>query len=254
MNVLVTGGASGIGRAAAKILEEKGHEVTVFDISAEELREMENNGFDVYIGDVRNEEDVENVLERADPDVLINSAGFYELGAVRDMDPETAEKIIDTNFHGTLNFMRKAAPILEENNGRLVNISSVAGRISIPFYGVYCGSKHAVEAATEAFNYEEDFEVVLVEPGPVKTGFNERARDALEKYLPESKFSGRYGQFIGQDTEGIKTEKAAEVVVKAATTSRPHFRYRTSKKFNLILGLHKVLPGRSWRKMVELLQ
>lgn len=254
MDILVTGGASGIGKASAKILKQKGHKVTLFDNNSEALEELEKEGFNVYIGDVRNEEDVQNVLDKTSPEVLINSAGFYEIGAIRDMGSKAAEKIIGTNFHGTLNFMRKAAPIIEENDGRIVNISSVAGKMSIPFYGVYCGSKHAIEAATEAFNYEEEFDIVLVEPGPVKTGFNWRARQAVEKYLPSSKFSEKYEEFLKQETKGISTEKAAKTVVKAATTNQPKFRYRTSKKFNLIIWMHRTLPRKIWKKMVELLQ
>lgn len=170
MRVLVTGGSNGIGRATTQRLLERGIEVIVFD------KEKPNYDVEFYEGDVRDEDRVREVINQEELDALVNCAGFYEMGSIEDMDKETVEKIFDTNVHGCLNFIRHSMPMLREKNGRIVNITSVAGRVFLPFFGAYCGSKHAMESISDSLRVESDVEVVVVEPGIVETGFNERAR------------------------------------------------------------------------------
>ncbi|MFB6100883.1 MAG: SDR family NAD(P)-dependent oxidoreductase [Candidatus Nanohalobium sp.] len=233
MQVLITGGSNGIGKATAQQLQEKGHEVTVFD---QEEPDYEVN---FHQGDVRDEERVKEVVEEEEFDVLVNCAGFYELGSIEDMEREVVEKIFDTNVHGYLNFIRHSMPILRERNGRIVNIASVAGRVSMPFFGAYCGSKHAVESISDSLRREQDkVEVVIVEPGVVETGFNERARIALEKYLPDSYYSEEYEEIIEEDgLDGVKAEKAGKKVVKAVEASRPRRRYQVPFRAKMIMWL-----------------
>ncbi|QGA81036.1 SDR family NAD(P)-dependent oxidoreductase [Candidatus Nanohalobium constans] len=235
MKVLITGGSNGIGKATAQKLQQEDHEAIIFD------KERPDYRVDFYQGDVRDDERVKEVAEKADFDVLVNCAGFYELGSVEDMEKETAEKIFDTNVHGYLNFIRHSMPTLREKNGRIVNITSVAGRVSIPFFGTYCGSKHAVESISDSLRREQDeVEVAIVEPGVIETGFNERAREALEKYLPDSFYSEEYEEILLEDgLDGVDAEKAAEKVFKAVTDKRAKRRYQVPfrAKFAILTGL-----------------
>ncbi len=245
MKVLVTGGSNGIGKATSQQLIEKGHEVTVFD------KEEPDYEVDFFQGDVRDEDRVKEVVESLEFEVLVNCAGFYELGSLEDMGRETVEKIFDTNVHGYLNFIRHSMPMLRQKNGRIVNISSVAGRVSMPFYGAYCGSKHAVESISHSLRRESDVEVVLVEPGVIETGFNERARKALEKYLPNSHYSSQYEQILENEVlDGIDAEKAGETVVKAITSKRPNRRYQAPFRAKLVTWI-SLLPHSLKDKVFE---
>jgi NAD(P)-dependent dehydrogenase (short-subunit alcohol dehydrogenase family) len=237
MKVLITGGSSGIGKSTAQKLQEKGHEAIVFD------QEQPDYKVDFYHGDVRDEERVREVVEKAGFDVLVNCAGFYELGSIEDMEKETAEKILDTNVHGYLNFIRHSMPMLREKNGRIVNITSVAGRVSMPFFGTYCGSKHAMESISDSLRREQDeVEVTMVEPGVIETGFNQRARKALEKYLPESFYSEEYEEILEErGLDGIDADQAAETVVRAVTEKKAKRRYQTPTRAKFIV-LVSMLP------------
>lgn len=233
MKVLITGGSSGIGRATAKILLEKSHDVYVFD---KDEPDFEPTKF--FEGDVRDEDFVENVLEDLEFDILVNCAGFYELGSLEDMSSEVAEKIFDTNVHGYLNFIRHSMPILRERNGRVVNVSSVAGRVSMPYFGAYCSSKHAVESLSDSLRRESDVEVVVVEPGVVETGFNEGARNALEKYIPDSFYSSDYEEILDRGgLDGIESKDAGKAVVRAVTSDRPDRRIQVPLRAKLFVWL-----------------
>lgn len=250
--MLVTGAASGIGKATTEKLNQE-NEVIAFDIDGEGLEELPEE-VERFEGDARNEDRVEEVLEDTGFDVLVNCAGFYELGAIEDMEKETVRKIFDTNVHGYLNFIRNSMPMLRERDGRVVNVSSVAGRMSIPFYGVYCGSKHAVEAISDALRMEakeSGVDVVIVEPGPVKTGFNERARNALRKYLPDSVYSNSYNRLLEQETTGATAEEAAEKVVKAVEEEKPSRRYTVTSIAWLAPKLKRFLPRRLWYSILR---
>jgi len=237
MNILITGGSNGIGKATAQKLQEEGHKPIVFDTKEPDYEV----GF--YEGDVRDEERVESVVDEVDFDVSVNCAGFYELGSIEDMSSETVEKIFNTNVHGYLNFIRHSMTYLRENDGRIVNISSVAGKVSMPFFGAYCSSKHAVESISDSLRRESSVDVVVVEPGVVETGFNRRAREALEKYVPDSIYSDRYDKMLNDGgMSGVDAERAAETVYKAVVNEKPRRRYHTPFRAKIIV-LASLLPG-----------
>jgi len=249
MNLLITGGSNGIGKATTQKLQEKGHRPIVFD------KKEPDYEVNFYQGDVRNEERVKEVIEKVDFDVLVNCAGFYELGSIEDMEKETAEKIFDTNVHGYLNFIRHSMPTLREKNGRIVNITSVAGRVSMPFFGTYCGSKHAMESISDSLRREQDeVEIAIVEPGVIDTGFNERARKALDKYIPGSFYSEKYEEMLEDGgMDGIDSDQAAEKVYNAVTDKKCKRRYQVPLRAKLITWaslLPNALKDRIFEKVI----
>ncbi|MFB6207796.1 MAG: SDR family NAD(P)-dependent oxidoreductase [Candidatus Nanohaloarchaea archaeon] len=245
MKVFITGGANGIGRATVEKLLDKGHEVVVFDIDGESLSTLPEE-VTWYQGDVYDKARVKQVVEKEKFDVLVNSAAFYELGAIEDMGPEKVEAHFDANVFGTLNVTRAALPMLRERSGKIVNMSSLAGKISAPFFGIYSATKHSIEAISDSLRLELepfDVDVVVIEPGPVETGFNERARRALEQYLSDTVYEERYREKLeGGGMEGIEPEKAAEKVVRAIETADPKARYTPTVKTSLTVKLAKMLP------------
>lgn len=254
MQVLVTGAASGIGKATVEKLLEKEHDIIAFDIDEEALSELPEEA-KKYHGDVYDENRVKEMVEQEGFDVLVNCAGYYELGAIEDIDQETVEAHFQTNVFGTLNMIRNIAPQLREKEGRIINISSVAGRISMPFYGVYSATKYSVEAISDALRYEMqpfNVDVVVVEPGPIDTGFNERARKKLEKYLPDSVYSDRYQNVLENGGRAeVEAEKAAETVVKAIESSNPKTRYTVTWEAWLLPKLKRFLPSRVWDYIIR---
>lgn len=254
MKVLIAGGASGIGKATAEKLLGNGHEVAVFDIDADALDELPGD-INTFQGDIYEEERVKEVIDEVDFDTVVNCAGYYELGSIEDMDAETVEKHFQTNVFGLLNLTRNALPQLREKEGTVVNVSSVMGRISIPFFGVYSATKHSVEAISDALRMEAKpfgVDVVIVEPGPINTGFNERARKKLEKYLPDSVYSDRYEQALAKGgMAGVSAEEAAKTVVKAVETENPKPRYTITWQAWLAPKARKVLPETIWDRLIQ---
>jgi len=208
-----------------------------------------------YHGDVYDEERVKQVVEQEEFDVLVNCAGYYELGSIEDMDSDTVESHFKTNVFGTLNMIRNSSPMLRKKEGRIVNISSVAGRVSMPFYGPYCATKYSLEALSDALRYELasfDVDVVIVEPGPINTGFNKRAREKLEKYLPDSVYASRYNKVLEKGGRAeVGAEKAAKTVVKAIETSDPKRRYTVTWEAWLLPKLKRYLPSRIWEYIIR---
>ncbi len=254
MEVLITGGANGIGRATVKQLVDKGHQVAVFDRDSEALENLPEE-VDSFEGDVYDEERVEKVLAGMEPEVVVNCAGYYELGAIEDMDAETVEEHFRTNVFGLLNVTRHAVPVLRENGGRIVNVSSVAGRMTLPFFGVYSATKYSIEAISDALRMElEDtgVDVVIVEPGPVETGFNRKARQKLEKYLPGSFYSGAYQRMLEEGRmAGVSPDKAARTMMKAIESERPRRRYTVTWQAWLGPKAKAVTPDFIWDRIVE---
>lgn len=245
MDVLITGAGSGIGKATAEKLLERGHKVIAFDIDAEALEQLPEE-IEIYQGDVYNEERVEQVVEQIDFEVLVNCAGYYEQGSMEDMPLEKVERIFEVNVFGSLNFTRKALPSLRKCNGKIINVSSIAGKVAVPFSGQYCGSKHAVEALSDALRMEvadQGIDVVVVEPGIIETGFNQNARKALEKYMPDSIYSENYQEILENGgLRGVDAEVPANKIVKIVETGNPKSRYQTPGRAKIFVALEKLSP------------
>lgn len=248
MQVFITGGANGIGKATAELLLEKEHDVIVYDIDKNALKDLPS-AVTTHHGDVYDEDRVIEAVSQEPFDVLINCAGIQERGAIEDVPIDTVEKHFETNLFGLLTVTRAALPMLRDRNGRIINISSLAGRITGPYWGAYAASKYAVEGASDALRLEASqfgVEVVIVEPGPVKTGFNERGRQMLKRYLPDSLYAEQYREELARDPNGVSPEKAAKVIVKAVEANRPRARYTVTWQAWLAPKLKVVLPTRVW--------
>jgi len=253
MKIFITGIASGIGKATALNLHADKHEVKGMDIDKEGLESLPND-IETYHGDVYDEDRVEYILDREEFDVLINSAAYYELGSLEDMPSDTVESIFKPNVFGTLNLVRHSLPMLRERNGRIVNMSSVAGKVSMPYYGVYSATKHSIEALSDSLRMEVEnkgVEVVIVEPGAFKTGFNQTAREALIKYVPDSIYAEDYEKIMQNSVlQGENPQKAAETVVKAATDQSPKTRYRVGRGSSLFPKMKAVVPDKLYDRIV----
>lgn len=187
---------------------------------------------------------------------MINCAGYYELGAIEDMDAETIRNHFQTNVFGMLNVTRHALSQVRRAEGRIINVSSLLGQVSLPFFGVYAATKHSIEAVSEALRYElalHDVEVVVVAPGPTNTGLNERARRQLKSY-DSSPYASRYADILqGDGLAGVDPARVARTVVSAVEADSPRNRYSVTLQSRLAPTLQRIVPDALWNRAVTLL-
>lgn len=252
MNILITGGANGIGKRTALKLVQKGHSVKVLDNDEEALEKLDD-GIETFHGDVRDREDLEEAVRHFEVEVLINSAGYQKQGSVEDMDIENFREHFETNLIGTVNAVKTCLNSIRRSNGRIINMSSIAGKTGLRYLSAYCGSKHAVEGFSDSLRMElkdSEIDVVIVEPGPIKTGFNEKGRDHLRNFVPGSRYSDEYSKKLDAPVEGVKTGKAAEKVVKAVESKKPKTRYTVTKEAFFVRKFKRFFPDKLWDKLM----
>ncbi|HKF41689.1 MAG TPA: SDR family oxidoreductase [Thermoanaerobaculia bacterium] len=269
--VLITGCSSGIGRATALEAASRGHRVYATARDRAGLEELAGlSGLGALPLDVTDLESIRQAVEVASArtgriDALVNNAGYAQYGAAEDVTPEEWRRQFDVNFFGAIEVTRAVLPAMRKaRGGTIVNVSSVAGKISIPFSAPYCSSKHALEGFSDALRVEVapfGIRVVVVEPGPVSTRYMDRARAGVARMLSAP---GPYSAFYANAERAMETdfqagslppEAVARVIVNAIESPRPKTRYRVGSMAKLFLPLRRLLSDRSFdRKMKKSLK
>ena len=247
--VIVTGGSSGIGLAAARALRERGCKVYI--ISRHPYSEK---GLHHICGNVSDEKQcqqaVEEVLRREENvDILVNCAGFGISGAVEFTELAAAKKQMDVNFFGTVNMTKAALPHMRQRGeGRIVNISSVAAPAAIPFQAYYSATKAAINAYTAALANEirpYGVTVTAVQPGDIATGFTGAREKSIEG---DEAYQGRISKSVAKmehdEQHGMKPERAGRYVAKVAMKKHPKPVYTIGFSYKTICVLLKLLPCR----------
>ncbi|QAU11886.1 SDR family oxidoreductase [Halorubrum sp. BOL3-1] len=251
--VLITGCSSGIGRAAAHAFLDEGWTVYATARNPADVEALGEAGCELATLDVTDQDDVDRVVDRildeeGAIDALINNAGYGQFGPIEDVATDRLHDQFDVNVYGPHRLIRAVLPAMRrERDGTIVNVSSVAGRVSMPGGGVYSGSKFALEAMSDALRVEVadlGIDVVVVEPGPVKTNFSKRAQaeagvdpDGSDGEEPETEgaegvdrtdaYEEFYAMFedaqlIGGDGPGaVEPELVADAVYDAASATQP---------------------------------
>jgi NAD(P)-dependent dehydrogenase (short-subunit alcohol dehydrogenase family) len=239
--VLITGCSSGIGRATALAFLDEEWEVYATARNPADIETLGERGCDISTLDVTDDDDVDRVVSRIVDehgriDCLVNNAGYAQFGPIEDVPTDRVHDQFDVNVYGPHRLTRAVLPHMrEQEDGTIVNVSSVAGRLSFPGGGVYCGSKFAIEAMSDALRAEVDgmgIDVVLVEPGPVDTSFDERVASEVDDGLDRSEaYESFYDTF--DDVQAVggggfweeSPERVAEDIVNAASATKPAARY-----------------------------
>ena len=238
--VLVTGASSGIGKETAIKLKEKGFTVYGAARRTDRLVELEKKGIIGISLDVTNEESmcrcINNIIDKEGRiDILINNAGYGSYGAIEDVPMEEARRQIEVNLFGLARMTQLVIPKMRENKfGKIVNISSMAGRVWTPFGGWYHATKFAVEGFSASLRMEVKsfgIDVIVVEPGGIKTDWGIIAADNLRKVSKD----GVYFENASKTADGMaKTytsnsltdpKKIANCITKAVIVKRPKTRY-----------------------------
>jgi short-subunit dehydrogenase len=257
--VLVTGASSGIGQAVAQTLMEEGYKVygTSRKVKTEEIIKSKNGpGFIKMLPlDVCSEASIKNavdyILQREITiDILINNAGFGIAGSVEDTSPEEALSQFDTNFFGVLRMIRAVLPKMrEQKHGLIINVSSVAGLISVPYQSMYSASKYAVEAVTEAMRIEVKpfgIKVSMVEPGDTRTGFTDKRQfTAMSRSsIYKDRFTKAINSMVQSEINGPGPERVVNAVIKIINMKNPPVRITAGFSYKLLVFLKRVLPSR----------
>ncbi len=258
--VLITGASSGIGKALANHLYQKGYKVYGTSRKQPSLSEVakkhSNGGFlkmiplDVCSGDsVRKA--VQLVLhEEGQIDILINNAGMGIGGAVEDTTIAEAKQEFDINFFGVLRMCREVLPGMRaRKNGLIINIGSVAGIYAIPYQSMYSASKYALEAMTEALRMETKqfgIRVSLVEPGDTKTGFtNNRQLVAASQDSAYQKDCLKSINNMAKSEQKASQPKAIlKIVERLITKKNPPVRVTVGWDYKLMVFAKRIVPAR----------
>lgn len=261
-SVVITGCSSGIGRAAADLLRQRGWTVVPTARSEEDLHRLREDGFTPVRLDLADPESVDAAAAAALDLVggrlgaLVNNAGFALGGAMEDLSREALRHQMEVNFIGVQDLTNRLIPIFRAlGRGRIVNVSSVYGRITAPLVGAYCASKYALEAATDALRLElwdTGLGVSLIEPGSIITEFRNNAADVAAANLDpeESRFADLYRRKITRKKQ--RTPRAgfmrkppsavAEKIRHALESRRPRRRYGVTPAATLVAILRRVAP------------
>jgi short-subunit dehydrogenase len=255
---LVTGASAGIGLATARLLSGEGAKVVLnarrrdrLEAAAAELKGVAVPG-DITDPAVRARL-VEACGGRAD--ILVNNAGYGEAGPVETVKEEDGRRQLEVNFFAPVALIQAVMPLMrKQRSGRIVNISSIAGRFGYPLFGWYCASKHAIEGLSDALRLEArpwGIHVSLVEPGPVETEFFDVTRGRAEGHIADA--SSPYTPFF-RHVEEIEREMmsraataddVARVVLEACVATRPRDRYVVTSMAKGTLMALRFLP-RAW--------
>jgi len=247
-SVIITGASSGIGRAALIKLAEAGYQVFGLARSYDKLTsiysELQSSTDHIesqYIPlefDITKPEKFDSILEvissKADGNMiygLVSSAGYVEPGAIEDITIQDIRTQFETNFFGLVELTKKVLPIMLKNTqGRIVNVSSVAGMIALPLIGVYSASKYALEAVTDALRMElwnTNIKVITINPGLVDTNINTVSKPKLDNLIEKksSRFSEMYRKHMYNVPKGLPSDSVARVILKALSSQKPNARY-----------------------------
>ncbi|MCL5069484.1 MAG: SDR family oxidoreductase [Actinobacteria bacterium] len=272
--VIVTGASSGIGRATTVFLAEKGWHVFATSRKIGRLKDLGSAKIDNIVPlqlDVTKEESrisaVNEVLAQTKRiDALVNNAGYSEIGPLEKASIEETYCQFETCTFGPLRMAQLVLPTMrKQGRGRIINVSTIGGKVSIPFLGLYNASKFALESMSDVLRMESEpfgIKVIVVEPGAVESNFNNIAalraqrfnNDSESPYFPYYK---GFNEFVNKSTaKGSPPEIVAKVIYSALTLKRPRSRYAATPDARIMLKIMPMLPDRVkdaiWRRMIKL--
>ncbi len=260
--ILITGASSGIGKETAKLFQTKNWKVAATMRTPENSTDLQKIAdIELFRLDVTDVDSIKTAIAGAIEkfgriDAIVNNAGYGLVGAFEAADAAQIEKQFQTNVFGLMNVCREILPVFrEQKKGIIVNVASIGGRVTFPFYSLYNSTKWAVEGFSESLQYEvEQFNirVKIIEPGPIKTDFYDRSQDVTKKegltaydYMLDKTIPNM--QKNGADAPDGRV--VAETIYRAVTDGSKQMRYGVNTKG--LLTLRKLLPDSLFFKIIK---
>ncbi|KAF2333486.1 putative oxidoreductase [compost metagenome] len=257
--VLITGGSSGIGKSIGEFLHQKGFVVYGTSRNPEKVL---NSVFPLVALDVRNSDSIKTAVNKIIEtsgrlDIVINNAGVGITGPLEEIPTEEIRNNFETNFFGPIEVMKAALPQMrKQNSGLIINITSIAGYMGLPYRSVYSASKGALELITEALRMEVKafgVEITNVAPGDFAT--NIAAGRYHAPVIKDSAYEKVYGEVLATMNDhvdaGSNPNEMAEAVYKIIQTKKPNVHYKVGafmQKFSIVLK--RALPDKVYEKML----
>ncbi|MCH5171433.1 MAG: SDR family NAD(P)-dependent oxidoreductase [Erysipelotrichales bacterium] len=245
--VVITGVSSGIGKDLAELLISKGYKV--YGLARRETKLDGLNFLKCDVTDLNNIKNVKQIIEEKECkiDVLINNAGMGIAGSILDSNYEDIDKIFQTNVMGVIAVTKEFLSIIKDE-GKIINIGSVAGDLTIPYQGFYSMSKSAVDKFSECLSIElkpRRIKVTTILPGDTKTGFTE-SRKTVIKEDKEGTAAKSIKKMEKDEQNGVSPRKVSKVILKVIKKKHPPIRVAVGFFYKLVIFLQRLLP----RKLV----
>jgi len=262
---LVTGASSGIGKATAQRLLKDGLTVYVAARRVEKMEDLKSQGAIPLAMDITKEEDVQHVIktiaaQQGGVDVLVNNAGYAIYGAVEDTTIADARRQFDVNIFGLARITQLVLPYMREQKaGKIINISSMGGKMYTPLGAWYHGTKHALEGWSDCLRLElKQFgiDVVIIEPGVIVTEFGDVMMDPMMERSGEGPYA-KMAKSVRASTDemyskgqGTPPQAIAKVISKAVKVKKPKTRYVKGKFAKPMMFIRKWFGDRVFDKIV----
>lgn len=262
--IFITGSSSGIGKSTAKYFADNGWNVVATMRSPNketELNQMQN----VLVTrlDVEDRETIDDAINKAIKkfgkiDVLLNNAGFGSMGVFESATDEQISKQFAVNVFGTMHMTRAILPHFRSNKeGKIINMSSMGGRISFPAMSLYNASKFAIEGFTEALAFElatQNINIKLIEPGVIDTDFYDRSMNLYFEKSPEdyNDFKNKLKARLEKIKENLSSpEMVAESIYKAANDNSNQIRYIVGQDAAVLIKMQQKKNDVDFKKLIE---
>ena len=261
--VLITGCSSGIGHATAERLAAGGWTVHATARRPETLADLEARGCRVLALDVTSEESMQAAVEAIEGGVgvLINNAGYSQSGALETLPMDAVRRQFETNVFGLLRLTQLVLPGMRAaGEGKIVNVSSMGGRLTFPGGGAYHATKYAVEAMSDALRMEVGrfgIDVICVEPGLIRTELGSTAASSVGDGGPYAEFNEAVARSTREVYEGPLSrfggdaDAVAVAIERALSKRRAPTRVPVTASARIFMGLRRGLPDRAWDRIVS---
>ena len=263
--ILITGASSGIGAATAKRLAKRGYKVYATARKVEALAEAKRAGCEILRLDVTSETSMSTAIADIEAregsiGALINNAGYSQPGALETLSVDAVRQQFETNVFGLLRLTQLVLPGMRRHGrGRIINISSMGGRLTFPGEGAYHASKYAVEALSDALRFEVKgfgIDVVLIEPGFIRSGFSDAMIDRIKLSNRNDPYAA-FNQAVAAATRaayrpdtiaklGGEADDVAAVVERALEVDKPKARYAVTASAHILLAVRSLVSDRMW--------
>jgi NAD(P)-dependent dehydrogenase (short-subunit alcohol dehydrogenase family) len=270
--ILITGCSSGIGYDTAFALAQRGYKVFATCRKEDDVRKLKTLGLEALQMNMDDTHSIQlsffEIIKRTQGslDIVINNAGYGQVGALEDLSRDALRAQFETNVFGLMDLTRLAIPIMRrQGHGRIINISSILGVVSLPFRGAYNASKYAVEGLSDTLRLElkpSNIQVITIEPGPINSRFRDNCIDnSLKKISHEkSHFREQYqamlGEFRQRKSQSLftcKTDAVINKIIHAIEAQHPKSKYRVTLPAHLLAFLKRVLTVRTLDYMLAYL-